>query len=87
MVKFTPVAIQNIQWRFYIVFAVLNAAWLPIIYLFLPETANRSLESIDELFARDGWHLDRVENGHQKAVYNEQPVGPSPSNSEFEKKL
>ena len=58
VVKFTPSAIEDIKWRTYIIFAVLNAAWLPIIAIFLPETKGKSLEEIDELFAKDGWHLD-----------------------------
>lgn len=58
VVKFTPSALENIKWKTYIVFAVLNACWVPIIAIFLPETAGKNLEQIDELFATDGWHLN-----------------------------
>src|SRR6202041_649047 len=34
VVQITPVAIGNIGYKFYIVFAVLNTAWLPVIYFF-----------------------------------------------------
>jgi sugar porter (SP) family MFS transporter len=36
VVKFTPSALANIGYQLYIVFAVLNAAWVPVIYFFLP---------------------------------------------------
>jgi hypothetical protein len=37
-------AFNNISWRTYIVFAVLNAAIVPVVYFFFPETGGRSLE-------------------------------------------
>ena len=42
--------IQNIGWRFYIVFAVTNFCFIPIIYLFYPETKGLSLDEIDRVF-------------------------------------
>ena len=45
-----PAGIQNIGWRFYIIFAVLNAAWLPFIWFFYVETAGLSLDEIDRVF-------------------------------------
>ncbi|KAI8302256.1 hypothetical protein K4K59_000594 [Colletotrichum sp. SAR11_240] len=50
IVQITPIGIQNLGWKFWIVFTVLNAAFLPIIYLFYPETANRTLEDLDEYY-------------------------------------
>ncbi|KNZ43976.1 uncharacterized protein VP01_965g6 [Puccinia sorghi] len=38
-----------------LVFAVVNAFIVPSVYLFFPETAHRSLEEIDEIFAVSGW--------------------------------
>lgn len=48
----TPVMISNIGWGTYLVFAVINAGFFPIIYFFYVETANRSLEEIDLIFAK-----------------------------------
>lgn len=45
-----PIGIANIGWKFYIIFAVLNFVWIPIIYYFYIETAGLSLEEIDKLF-------------------------------------
>ncbi|ETN44473.1 uncharacterized protein HMPREF1541_10143 [Cyphellophora europaea CBS 101466] len=46
----TPIAFTDIGWRYFIVYCVLNAAWVPIIYFFFPETKGRALEEIDEIF-------------------------------------
>lgn len=53
IVQITPIAIQNIGWRTYIIFAVLNATWVPVIFLFFPETKGMQLEDVDRLFAGD----------------------------------
>jgi MFS family permease len=50
VVMITPVSINSIKWRTYIYFAVLNMAFLPLIYFFYPETRNLSLEQVDLLF-------------------------------------
>lgn len=48
----TPIMIDNIGWGTYLFFAVVNACFLPVIYIFYPETAKRSLEEIDIIFAK-----------------------------------
>ncbi|CAK7243255.1 MAG: hypothetical protein STHCBS139747_004771 [Sporothrix thermara] len=53
IVQVTPVAITNIGWRTYIIFAVLNTAFVPIIYFFFPETKGIELEDMDRLFSGD----------------------------------
>lgn len=44
--------IDRIGWGTYLFFAVVNASFLPVIWFFYPETANRSLEEIDIIFAK-----------------------------------
>ncbi|KAG6379627.1 general substrate transporter [Boletus reticuloceps] len=51
VVMVTGPSFNNISWRTYIVFAALNAFIVPIVYLFFPETAGRSLEDMDVIFA------------------------------------
>jgi hypothetical protein len=46
----TPSGIANLGWRFWIIWAVLCASFVPITFFFYPETANRSLEDIDRFF-------------------------------------
>lgn len=50
VVEITPIGIQNLGWRFYIIWIVLNAAMVPTVYLFYPETAGRTLEDIDDYY-------------------------------------
>lgn len=52
VVMVTPVMIQYISWGTYLVFAAINFAFFPIIYFFYVETAKRSLEEIDLIFAK-----------------------------------
>ena len=46
----TPTAIANIQWKYYMLYAIFNFLFIPVIWLFYVETANLSLEQIDRLF-------------------------------------
>lgn len=70
IVQITPSAIANIGWRVFIIFAVLNALWIPLIYVFFPETKvnyiltsqalahgssqGLELEDIDHIFEQGG---------------------------------
>lgn len=52
IVMVTPIMIDRIGWGTYLFFAVINACFLPVIWFFYPETAKRSLEEIDIIFAK-----------------------------------
>ncbi|KAH7304194.1 sugar transporter STL1 [Stachybotrys elegans] len=52
VVQITPMSIQNIGWRTYIIFAVLNTAWVPLIWMFFPETKGLELEDVDYIFSK-----------------------------------
>lgn len=52
VVMITPVMVAHIGWGTYLLFAALNASFIPVIWLFYPETANRSLEEIDLIFTK-----------------------------------
>ncbi|KAJ5692653.1 hypothetical protein N7462_002076 [Penicillium macrosclerotiorum] len=52
LAQVTPVGFSTIENRYYIIFAVINAAIVPAVYFFFPETKGRSLEEIDEIFSR-----------------------------------
>lgn len=53
VVKFGPMGIKDIGWRFYLLFCVFNVLAIVFVYFFVKETKGLSLEEIDVLFARD----------------------------------
>ncbi|KAL2367039.1 hypothetical protein RJZ56_000126 [Blastomyces dermatitidis] len=48
----TPVMVVRIGWRAYPFFSAWNAILIPFIWFFYPETAGRSLEEINHIFAK-----------------------------------
>ena len=52
VVMFTPIFIQDAGWGCYLFFACINFLYLPVIFFFYPETAGRTLEEIDIIFAK-----------------------------------
>lgn len=51
IVMITPVSFNSIGYQTYIIFAVLNMSFIPVIWAFFPETKRRSLEELDIIFA------------------------------------
>ena len=62
VVYITPQAIKNLGYRLYIIWAVLNASFVPITWLFYPETARRSLEDMDEVFLREKFGFTKTKS-------------------------
>jgi hypothetical protein len=48
-----PIMLSHIGWWSFIFFGCMNFVVMPIIHFFYPETAGRSLEEVDLLFASD----------------------------------
>ncbi len=49
VVQITPIAISNISWNTFIIFAILCALFVPIMYCFSHEINQLQLEDIDHL--------------------------------------
>ncbi|EDN94982.1 hypothetical protein SS1G_10857 [Sclerotinia sclerotiorum 1980 UF-70] len=78
IVQITPIALNNIGYKTYIIFGVLNACWVPIIYLWFPETKGLELEDVDGLFERgEGVGVGTGKRGVGKRRAVERGVGGS----------
>ncbi|KAJ2810514.1 hypothetical protein H4S07_002627 [Coemansia furcata] len=51
----SPILLEIAGWRLFLAFSIIMAANLALIYLFLPETKNLTLEEMDTLFAGSVW--------------------------------
>lgn len=70
VVEITPVGFANIGWKYFLVYCCINAACVPVIYFFLPETAGRSLEEIDEIFLLSKSIFDTVRIADELPKHN-----------------
>ncbi|KAF7716030.1 MFS-type Sugar/inositol transporter [Penicillium ucsense] len=62
-----PIMFASLKSRTYFLFAGLNLLWVPLVFLFDPETRNRSLESIDALFSGSSpfnWDMEQAYRLH-----------------------
>jgi hypothetical protein len=50
----TPVIINRLQWKAYLIFMATNLLFVPVFYFFYPETSNFGLEDIDYIFTEGG---------------------------------
>ena len=76
VVQTTPIGIHYLKWGLYLVYAVLNACFVPIIYYFIVETAGKSLEQIDRWFAANpGWLVHKAGDTAFTAMNGEGDAG------------
>lgn len=59
----TPILLNRLAWKGYLIFMVTNFAFVPLVYFYYPETANLTLEEIDYIFADESknsvkWSLE-----------------------------
>lgn len=50
LVQFTPIAIEMISWRFFLIFVCSSAVSFIVFVLFYPETRNKTLEELAAVF-------------------------------------
>jgi hypothetical protein len=61
----TPVALANIGYKYYIVYAIIGATFVGSVYFLYPETMGQSLEKLDDLFQQDITILETVQMAHR----------------------
>lgn len=60
VVMVTPLGLKELNYKFYIIWSLFCISFIPIVYFFYPETAQKSLEEIDiEFIERPGILRDR----------------------------
>lgn len=48
--QYTDIAVTNMKWGFYLLFAMIVLCYGPVVWFFYPETAKRTLEDINYMF-------------------------------------
>lgn len=52
VVMITPVIIETLRWKAYLIFMATNLCFIPLIYYCYPETTRLTLEEVDWLFVK-----------------------------------
>ena len=60
-----PIMFAHLRSRTYFLFAGLNLLWMPIVFFFYPETADRSLESIEAMFSSRSPFYSKMEEAYR----------------------
>ena len=69
------VAVTNIGWRYFVVFACLTVVSIVVIYFFYPETKGKSLEELDALFGETFVAVDgRTFAGSEEGAREKGPI-------------
>ena len=50
IVQVTPLALEVISWRYFLIFLISNAIFVVILYFYFPETKGKTLEEMNALF-------------------------------------
>ncbi|KAM0326523.1 hypothetical protein ACHAQA_006392 [Verticillium albo-atrum] len=53
VVMITPVIINRLQWKAYLIFMATNLSFVPLVYFLYPETSNVRLEDVDYIFTQN----------------------------------
>jgi sugar porter (SP) family MFS transporter len=79
----TPPGTTNLGSRYWIIFAVLNACFVPIVYFLFPETNGRSLEEMDVIFRQSDGIFDVVRKARNHHSVPQQGHGEESEESDL----
>lgn len=65
LAQVTPTGFETLGYKYYIIFACINAVIVPMVYFLFPETKGLSLEQIDHIFAESRGFLESVKVAKQ----------------------
>lgn len=65
---FHQVAIETIGWKYYLVFLIISALIIPVVYFTYPETMGRSLEELETMFTENDSILDIVKESRKPFI-------------------
>jgi hypothetical protein len=68
------VPVKRIAILTYTVFAIFNLVFIPVVYFLYPETANRTLEDLDDYFDKDSPHGTIIRVGDKVAKQHHRPA-------------
>ncbi|OQU98458.1 hypothetical protein CLAIMM_04244 [Cladophialophora immunda] len=69
VVTVTPSGLENLGWRYYLIFVVLNISFIPLVYFCYPETKGVTLEEIDHIFLGKGHGLSALTQGVRESIH------------------
>lgn len=71
VVQTTPVGIHHLQWGLYLIYALFNLAWIPLVYYLVVETQGRSLEDTDSWFDRNPeWLVHKADHSNAGGAFS-----------------
>lgn len=73
LVQVTPIAVEKIAWKYFLIFIICDAIFIAVVYLVYPETSGRTLEEIAALFGdkvavdiKEAHHSPDLQDGEAK---------------------
>lgn len=57
LVQVTPIAVEAISWRYFLIFIFMDLVFLIVFYFMYPETSGVPLEEVAKLFGDEVWLL------------------------------
>lgn len=69
LLQTAPIGIEQVGWKYYLVIIAWCVVFIPVVYLFFPETARLSLEEISARFGDDvAVHVNDVDDAQRREL-------------------